>query len=571
MPDCVHELRSAAVLGLMLAAVSACGGGSASGPPSQNSVYSIGGTIAGLTAPGLVLTNGSDSVTPASNASTFTFPMAVASGAAYDVTVKSQPSGLTCSVAGGSGKIGSANVKNVTVSCPSPWIWVMGSNTTNAPGVYGTQGIAGSGNTPGARTGAASGIDGMGNLWLFGGADKNGSLYNDLWKFAPSMATWVWVSGDKTPNSIGIYGNRGIAAAGNVPGARAGAFLWIDSAGYIRLYGGSGYDSLGFSYNNSALDDFWAFNPSTGLWTWVSGSNVAGDPGAYGTMGVAAPGNMPPARDSAVTWLDAVGDLWQFGGSGPLPPPNYTDDQGVFNDLWTYSPATGLWTWVSGIQGAVADGSTVAVYGTQGVAAPGNVPTPRVSATGWTDQEGNLWVFGGQFTLQGFGTPFLNDLWKFTPATGLWAWMSGSNKPDSENVPPGVYGSEGTAAAGNIPGARRGASAWTDSSGTFWLFGGDGEGGNPDVCCGQSNDLWQFNPTTGLWAWVSGAAYSGELPSPTGVYGTQGAAAVGNVPGGRVFSTSWIDAAGQLWLFGGESYNTSNQQNYFNDLWKFTP
>jgi hypothetical protein len=36
----------------------------------------------------------------------------------------------------------------------------------------------------------------------------------------------------------------------------------------------------------------------------------------------------------------------------------------------------------------------------------------------------------------------------------------------------GVYGTQGTAAASNVPGARYSASSWIDSSGNLWLFGG---------------------------------------------------------------------------------------------------
>jgi hypothetical protein len=39
---------------------------------------------------------------------------------------------------------------------------------------------------------------------------------------------------------------------------------------------------------------------------------------------------------------------------------------------------------------------------------------------------------------------------------------------------PGVFGTLGTPAAGNTPGGSQYASAWTDSSGNFWLFGGYG-------------------------------------------------------------------------------------------------
>jgi Galactose oxidase, central domain/Kelch motif len=560
----------------MLLAASACGGSHGGGGSVPAPVYMVGGTISGLTAPGLVLTNGSDSVAPDANAATFTFATAVTTGATYEVAIKSQPSGLTCTVTAGAGKVGSADISSVAVTCPSPWIWISGSNTTNALGMYGTQGLAASGNIPGARYGAASGTDSEGNLWLFGGftyfiptGSGDGSYYSDLWKFAPSTGLWTWVSGASVPNSIGVYGTQGIAAAGNAPGARQGAISWIDSAGNFWLFGGTGYDSL--RRGGSALNDLWEFTPSSGLWNWVSGSNVADAPGVYGTSGVAAAGNVPPAREGAVAWLDGAGNLWLFSGVGLEPPP-FDLYLGVFNDLWRFNPATGLWTWVSGIQGAVADGSLAPAYGTEGVAAPGNAPIPRVGASGWTDNAGNLWVFGGQFTVQGTGTPFLNDLWKFTPSTGLWAWISGSNKPDPDNVPQGVYGSEGTPAASNVPGARRGATASTDSSGTFWLFGGDGMGANPDVCCGQSNDLWQYNPSTGQWVWISGAIYDGSAQSPSGVYGTQGAAAVGNVPGGRVRSASWTDTEGHLWLFGGNGpSNPTAGENDFNDLWKFTP
>jgi len=62
-----------------------------------------------------------------------------------------------------------------------------------------------------------------------------------------------------------------------------------------------------------------------------------------------------------------------------------------------------------------------------------------------------------------------------------WTWMGGnSTDPASCTVlndycaHPGVYGTQGTPASGNIPGARRGAVGWTDASGNLWMFGGSG-------------------------------------------------------------------------------------------------
>ena len=51
--------------------------------------------------------NGGDNLSVSANGS-FTFATALASGAAYNVTVKTNPSGQTCSVSSGSGTIASA-------------------------------------------------------------------------------------------------------------------------------------------------------------------------------------------------------------------------------------------------------------------------------------------------------------------------------------------------------------------------------------------------------------------------------------------------------------------------------
>lgn len=79
---------------------------------------SIGGTVAGLTADGLVLTNGSTSGTVTLNKGTtsFVFPP-VYWNETYGVTVLTQPAGLTCTVANGTGTMGDAKVENISVTC----------------------------------------------------------------------------------------------------------------------------------------------------------------------------------------------------------------------------------------------------------------------------------------------------------------------------------------------------------------------------------------------------------------------------------------------------------------------
>jgi hypothetical protein len=60
--------------------------------------YTLGGSINGLTANGLVLANGSSLSSPAAGSTSFSFGDKVANGAPYGVTVLSQPTGLTCSI-----------------------------------------------------------------------------------------------------------------------------------------------------------------------------------------------------------------------------------------------------------------------------------------------------------------------------------------------------------------------------------------------------------------------------------------------------------------------------------------
>ena len=79
--------------------------------------YKVGGTINGLTANGLVLANGSDTLNVAAGTTSFTMPRAVASGGGYAVTVSSQPSGENCTVTNGSGTVTTSNVANIGVSC----------------------------------------------------------------------------------------------------------------------------------------------------------------------------------------------------------------------------------------------------------------------------------------------------------------------------------------------------------------------------------------------------------------------------------------------------------------------
>ena len=524
---------------------------------TSETTFTIGGTVSGLTGTGLALQdNGGNNLTVTANGS-FTFSTALTSGAAYDVTVLTQPSSpaQTCTVTDGTGTA-SANVTSVQVACASQtaseWTWESGLDSGTEAGNYGTQGKAATTNVPGSRNSAVAWTDKSGNFWLFGGSgfDSTNSAggLGDLWEY--SAGEWTWVSGPNKVNTNGIYGTEGTPSPVNAPGTRYGAGAWTDSSGNFWLFGGWGHDSTN-SINPGNLNDLWEYKG--GEWAWVSGANVVNQPGVYGTQGSRGSTNVPSARQYPVTWVDKAGNLWLFGGRGV---DSSDGGLGELNDLWEFSK--GEWTWVAGSNTGDSAGS----YGTLGKASASNEPQARAAAIGWTDSAGNLWLFGGQGTPPATGLNILNDLWEFSG--GQWTWMGGSNMPNGS----GVYGTQGTPASGNIPGARYWATAWTDAAGNFWLFGGTGYGSTGNYESGQDlNDLWEYSG--GEWTWVGGSDINS--PGATGVYGTEGTPAAGNTPGARQSAVVWVDPTGDFWLFGGNGFDSTKPQSYLNDLWKYGP
>ena len=141
----------------------------------------------------------------------------------------------------------------------------------------------------------------------------------------------------------------------------------------------------------------------------MSGSALANATGSYGTLGGAAAGNTPGARDRAAAVQDPAGNFWLLGGSGY----DGSGQLGYLNDLWEYTPATGLWTWTSG---SSLGGALPGVYGTQGQASTSNTPGARNGAVLWSDTSGYLWLLGGNgYNSSGALNGYLNDLWEFTP------------------------------------------------------------------------------------------------------------------------------------------------------------
>ena len=271
-----------------------------------------------------------------------------------------------------------------------------------------------------------------------------------------------------------------------------------------------------------------------GEWMWIHGSNIANSTGNFGTQGVPSPTNEPPALYEPAGFTDAGGNFWLFGGSN-------NSLGSIYADLWKYDPSTNMWTWMKGPGISGYGGS----YGTRGVPSPTNNPPSRsYGSSSWVDNQGNFWIFGG-------GPSTCNDLWKYDLSTNEWTWMKGPS-PSA----PGVYGTMGVPDTANFPDPRyECVAAWTDLNGDLWMFGG---------ILSDYNDLWRYNIATNTWTWMKGSS----TPNSLTVYGVQGVEAPANTPGGRCVYSIWTDITGKLWMWGGESFNSTGD---LNEMWRYNP
>ena len=110
-------MRPGMIALLAAASLAACGGGGGGSSGASAPLYTISGTVGGLgSGTSLVLVNnGGDSVTVASNSS-FSFKTHVVSGQKYNVTVFTQPKNQSCEVSNGSGTA-LLDVTNIVVGC----------------------------------------------------------------------------------------------------------------------------------------------------------------------------------------------------------------------------------------------------------------------------------------------------------------------------------------------------------------------------------------------------------------------------------------------------------------------
>ena len=181
--------------------------------------YPIGGTVSGLSGTVVLQDNGGDDLSVSASGA-FTFGTGLTSGTAYSVTVKTNPAGQTCSVANGSGTVGSAGVTNVAVTC-----------TANAAATYPIGGtVSGLSGTVVLQDNGGDDLSvSASGAFTFGTGLTSGTAYSVTVKTNPAGQTCSVANGSGTVGSAGVT-NVAVTCTANAAGSASDNFDRADGA-----------------------------------------------------------------------------------------------------------------------------------------------------------------------------------------------------------------------------------------------------------------------------------------------------------------------------------------------------
>jgi len=293
---------------------------------------------------------------------------------------------------------------------------------------------------------------------------------------------------------------------------------------------------------------FLSTTSSAQSWVWMHGTDTLNTTPIYGASGTFSSANRPGSLEGSAHWTDLNGNFWLFGGS--VPSGTNTN---FSNDLWRFDVSLNAWQRVRGT-GTIS----AAVYGTLNVVNSTNSPGGRRNAATWTDNSGNLWLFGGEGVATSSVQGKLNDLWKYSIGTDMWTWVGGSNSLNQS----GLYGSLGVPSTTNIPGARSQSGTWIVGT-NLYLFGGDGYSASSP---GYLGDIWRYDMIAGQWTWLKGST----APYLSANHGTQNVATIATTPGSRCHANTWKDNLGNLWIGGGFGSYSGFGTCSWGDLWMYS-
>ncbi len=203
--------------------------------------YTAGGTVSGLTGSVVLEDNGGDDLSVSANGS-FTFPTPLAAGAAYTVTVLTNPAGQTCTVTNGSGTVGSADVTNVAVACTTVSAGPVSDDFNRADGSLGS-----------AWTDMSDGGLAISSQMVTG---TNASYSGDIRTGESYTADqYSQIEVTSTQLSGGQWVGPGVRAQSGGQNLYLGIYFWNNGNPQLRLYKrlGGNWTQLGGSFSTGPL------------------------------------------------------------------------------------------------------------------------------------------------------------------------------------------------------------------------------------------------------------------------------------------------------------------------------
>ena len=293
--------------------------------------YSVGGSVSGLLGTVVLQNNGGDDLSISANSS-YTFAIALASGSPYNVTVKTNPNGQTCTVTNGSGTIATTAITNVAVAC-----------TTNATPTY-------------SVGGTVTGISGTVVLQNNGGGNLNLSS-NGSFTFAAQLASGsayaVSVSSNPSGQTCVVSNGSGVVASSN-----------ITNVAVSCTTNTSGTASDDFNRANGPLGSGWTDMTDGGL--AVTSNAVAGaTTGNTGDVRTGETYNSDQYSEVQVTATQLTGSQW----IGPMVRSQNGGQNGYLGLYWwnggnpvlmVFKRVSGGWTQLGSYSsGALPAGTTL--------------------------------------------------------------------------------------------------------------------------------------------------------------------------------------------------------------------
>jgi uncharacterized repeat protein (TIGR03803 family) len=442
--------------------------------------YTIGGTISGLQ-PGnsvVLLDNGGDAATVSSNGA-FTFATGLIKGAAYNVTVGTQPSGQNCFVFGdGSGTVATSNVANVVVQCPFVrTLYTFGATADDGSGPEAGVILGSDGNLYGVTAGG-------GPNWVNTGNNLGAGIFFKLTPAGAETVTWNFGAGMDGQNPSG---DLAVDAGGNFYGTATAGGLYGD--GTVFKMTPTGQETVLWNFG-SGTDGQQPF----GSVVLGQDGNLYGTTTAGGTYGLGTVFRLTPAGVESV--------LWSFGATGDGQAPKNRLIQGSDGNLYGTTESGGAFGYGTVYQLTLAGAETVLYSfadGADGQGPEGVVEGPDGALYGIT-------IGGGTYTV---GTAF--KVTKGGVETILWAFGNGS---DGRNpIDPPLFGLDGNLYGVTDNGGLNGLGTVyrLTPSGTetvLWSFKGtDGEAPVSTLTQGPDGTIY-------------GTTYRGGTPGGSGYGGT---------------------------------------------------